>query len=169
MDLISQIVVHGFLVGMLLIGVLHARRSTLDSYTSETNRVSVPALVATLVGTSFGGGVIVGMVTMGFEAGVVGVIVGASYFIGFVVLAVLAGKIRDALSNTNGSLLDYLGKKHADRETGGLQHDENAEEARFLSTELDATKRQVAMDIATEACDLMKARWDEFYGWVKGS
>ena len=108
MELIYEVIIHGFLIGVLILGVFHARRSTVDSYTAQTNKVSVLSLVATLVGTSFGGGVIVGMVTMGFEAGVVGVIVAASYFLGFIVLALLAGKIRSALGKNNRSLLDYL-------------------------------------------------------------
>lgn len=64
--------------------------------------------------------------------------------------------------------LDYLGEVHAQKESGGLQHDENEQELRILSTKLDATKRRIGMEIATETCDLMEERWNEFYGWVNG-
>ena len=80
-----------------------------------------------------------------------------------------AARVSKEFEKETGIKLDYLGEVHAQRESGGLQHDENAEEAKFLSTELDATRRQVGMEIATEACDLMEKRWTEFYGWVNGS
>jgi len=111
MELITDIIIFAFLIGMLLIGLYHSRNSTLDSYTSESNKVSLFSLIATLVGTSFGGGVIVGMVTMGFEAGVVGIIVGISYLVGFCVLAIFSKKIKDAISETGGTLIDFLSQR----------------------------------------------------------
>ncbi|MCK4631949.1 MAG: sodium:solute symporter family protein [candidate division Zixibacteria bacterium] len=112
MEIVGQILIYLFLLSMLLIGLYHSRKATLDSYTAESNKISSFSLISTLVGTSFGGGVIVGMVTMGYEAGVVGHIVGLSYLIGFIVLALMARRIKDALNEIDGTLLDYINYKY---------------------------------------------------------
>lgn len=110
--MVSVIVIHSFLLLMLGIGVYHSRRISINGYVAEKNKLSVFRLICTFVATSVGGGVIVGMVTMGFEAGTVGYIVGLSYMIGFWILALVAPRIRKSLIESDGTLLGFIREKY---------------------------------------------------------
>lgn len=78
-------------------------------------------------------------------------------------------EVSHQFAKETGIRLDYLGDIHADKEDGGLQHDESGIETRIFSIELDGPKRTLANEIAEEACNVIEKRWDEFYGWVTSS
>lgn len=84
---LAAIVVNVFLIVLLGVGLYHSRHIDLVGFITERDKVSAPYLIGTFVATSVGGGVIVGMVSMGYDGGAVGFVVGGSYMLGFFVLA----------------------------------------------------------------------------------
>lgn len=58
--------------------------------------------------------------------------------------------------------LRYLGQHHLDAEKGGL-HDQDKIEDMLMKLKLDGDTRRQGLSIAAEACDIIEARWVEFY------
>lgn len=86
------------------------RNTSFPSYSSDPNNHGALAITTSLVGTIVGGGMFLAVGTMGFEAGVLGYIVGLVYFLGMLIMGAYTTKIRRLMERSNVStLLDLIG------------------------------------------------------------
>jgi len=84
-----------YLVFILAISIRHLRPSDLDQYLVNNRQTKTLPLVFTTLATFVGGGTSIGLIAMGYEAGLAAVGIGIAYVIGFVLLFFFAGHIRD--------------------------------------------------------------------------
>lgn len=79
-----------------------------------------------------------------------------------------ASQVARQLEADGGVKLQYLGEVHSQRESGGLQRVDAECQARIEASLLDPERRERALAIAAEVCDLIEARWIEFHKRVAG-
>ena len=75
-------------------------------------------------------------------------------------------KISSEFTKESGIELEYLGETHSSKECGRLESQADQTEEIILDLKLDKQTRELGLDIATEACDLIEGRWIEFYEYV---
>lgn len=78
-------------------------------------------------------------------------------------------RVSHQFEKETGIRLEYLGDIHAEREAGGLQHDEDEVEGRIFAIELDEARQSLGLEIAKETCDVIEKRWHEFHRSVTSS
>lgn len=91
-------------------------RGRFHVYFADPNRHGSIAILASLVGTIVGGGMFLAVGQMGFEAGVVGFVMGAAYLVGFVLLGMFAVTFRRVLDEAKAkTLVDLIERKYSKR------------------------------------------------------
>lgn len=100
--------------------VAFARRGTERNrfrvYFADPDRHGSFAILASIVGTIVGGGMFLAVGQMGFEAGVVGFVIGAAYLVGFVLLGLFAVTFRRILDEAHAdTLVDLIEHKYSKR------------------------------------------------------
>ena len=89
------------------------------SYTSDPNAHGAFSLTMSLIGTIVGGGMFLAVGTMGFEAGILGYIVGLVYFLGMLIMGAYTTRIRELTRQSNVStLLDLVAVRISNRAVG---------------------------------------------------
>jgi len=83
-------------------------------YGADPNAHGWLRISLSIIGTIVGGGMFLAVGQIGFEAGVVGYLIGVAYLIGFVIVACLTGKIRERMDQgKHDTLLDLLESKYS--------------------------------------------------------
>jgi len=97
-------------VAILLVCFAYAayarRNETLEEYTSNRGRTGALSIAFTVLGTCVGGWMFFGVVAIGYEAGVVGYMLGLVYFLGLLLLGLFAPAIKNAMVATQSDTLD---------------------------------------------------------------
>jgi len=94
----------------LIVGIFsyNKSKSTIE-YTSEPNKFGSLITILSLLGTIVGGGMFLAVSQIGYEAGIVGYIIGLIYIAGFFILSKYVPKIKVILDkNKNKTLLSIL-------------------------------------------------------------
>jgi len=82
-----------YLVFILIVGIRHARTSSYGDLIINSRSTGYIRLVSTTLATFVGGGVTVGLITMGYEAGFAATAIGLAYVLGFIVAFFLAKRM----------------------------------------------------------------------------
>lgn len=91
---------------------------TFSIYAADPNKHNSLIIALSLVGTIVGGGMFIAVGQIGYEAGIVGYVLGFIYLIGLVIVGIFAKTIRDMMDKDNcDSLLDLLGSLYGNRVT----------------------------------------------------
>jgi solute:Na+ symporter, SSS family len=85
----------------LTVGFWKTRKQNAAEYIAEKNRLNVFVLCATLVGTTVGGGMFLGIAQLGFEKPLTAIALGVAYLVGSVVVGLLAPSLRRYMSGRN--------------------------------------------------------------------
>lgn len=92
-----------------LIGLWKSKGVNLENFVASRNSVGFWAILFSLVGTIVGGGMFFGVGQIGYEAGILGYIIGACYIVGFFLLGLTIPKIRKLFENKNYlSMIDMV-------------------------------------------------------------
>lgn len=93
----------------------HMKKSSFESYIINDRKTKLIPLVFTSLATFVGGGVSIGLITMGYEAGFAAVAVGLAYVAGFMLLSRFAPSInRYCRENNIYSFTGFLNHKYLD-------------------------------------------------------
>ncbi len=94
MGLIEQIVF--VLFCLVFVGLAyHHRHSSLYEYTLDRQQTTLFRLVCTILASIIGGGFIIAIITLSFKGGMIGVLIGASYTIGFFLIGLISPTIKE--------------------------------------------------------------------------
>jgi len=89
---------------------------TFSTYATDPNKHNSLIIALSLVGTIVEGGMFIAVGQIGYEAGIVGYVLGFIYLIGLGIVATLTKAIRDMMDKGNhDSLLDLLGSLYDDK------------------------------------------------------
>lgn len=83
-----------FLLITLSIGLRLKKKITLDDYWVNRRSTRTFVLFCTMLSTNIGGGTVVGVVSMGYIGGLAGAILGCSYALGLILVALIAPSIK---------------------------------------------------------------------------
>jgi len=90
-----------YFVSVLLVGILRFRHQTPKEYITAPSSTGFLALTASLLGTIVGGGMFLGVAQLGFEKGITVFALGISYFVGSIILGLLAPHFRNYAKDNN--------------------------------------------------------------------
>lgn len=105
-----SLVVIAALVALLIYAIFVGRCIRLSEFASYRGRASQGQIVLSLLSSLLGGWMFFGLSAIGYEAGVVGYIVGVAYCVGLVLLAAAVPRIKRAIDETRSDTMDeYVG------------------------------------------------------------
>ena len=84
-----------YLLVIVVLALRHLRTSDFEQYLVNNRSTKTLPLVFTTLATFVGGGTSMGLMALGYESGFAAVAIGIAYVIGFVIMALFAGRIRD--------------------------------------------------------------------------
>ncbi len=84
-----------YLILILWLSMRHVKASDPEQYLVNSRNTNLFPLVATILATFVGGGTSIGLMALGYEGGFAAVGIGVAYVIGFFIMNIFAGKIRD--------------------------------------------------------------------------
>jgi SSS family solute:Na+ symporter len=96
----------------LLIGVYRTKRITPRRFIGQRNTTGFFYFLATIVTIVIGGGMFFAVGQIGYEAGIIGYIIGIAYLVGFFVLGALSYRLRNIVTEENPSFYDFFQKKY---------------------------------------------------------
>ena len=98
-----------YIIISFLIGLWKSKGVNLENFVASRNSIGFWAILFSLVGTIVGGGMFFGVGQIGYEAGILGYIIGACYIVGFFLLGLTIPKIRKLFENKNYlSMIDKM-------------------------------------------------------------
>lgn len=102
-----------YLAVILLFLTRYIRKSTVELYCLNRRQTGTGLLVLTSLATTIGGGVIIGLIAIGYEAGIVGFFVGLAYGLGLLITAYFAPRIHKYAQNHDVfSFPNYLNHRY---------------------------------------------------------
>ena len=118
----NSYVFFGIVAATLLINFVWAflkrKGVTFSIYAADPNKYNSLIIALSLVGTIVGGGMFIAVGQIGYEAGIVGYVLGFIYLIGLAIVGAFAKTIRDMMDKgSHDSLLDLLGSLYGNRVT----------------------------------------------------
>jgi Na+/proline symporter/peptidase E len=107
-----------YIVISFLIGFWKSKGVNLANFVASRNSTGFWAILFSLVGTIVGGGMFFGVGQAGYEAGIVGYVIGACYLVGFFLLGLLIPKIRKIFEKKSYlSMIDMIDGEYKSRKT----------------------------------------------------
>ena len=98
------------LLALLIYAILVGRNIRLSEFASYRGRASQGQIALSLLSSLLGGWMFFGLSAIGYEAGIVGYVVGIAYCTGLLLLAKAAPRIKRAIDNTRSDTMDeYVG------------------------------------------------------------
>jgi len=96
----------------LAIGVFRTKGITPRRFIGQRNTTGFFLFLATIVSIVIGGGMFFAAGQIGYEAGIIGYIIGIAYLVGFFVLGGLSYRLRKIVTEDNPSFYDFFQKKY---------------------------------------------------------
>ena len=102
-----------YILILVLLTLKYIKKTDLEGYLINRRSTKLLPLLFTTLATFVGGGVCMGLITMGYTSGFAAVAIGISYVIGFFILNFFAGKIRKIGEERNiYSFAEFLNKSY---------------------------------------------------------
>lgn len=112
-----------YLIVIFLLLMKYIGKSTVELYSLNRRQTGTALLVLTSLATTIGGGVIIGLIAVGYEAGLIGLFVGLAYALGLLVTAYFAPRIHQYASDNNiFSFPNYLNHRYYGEKKGGFNY-----------------------------------------------
>lgn len=112
-----------YLVLVFALLLKYLGKSTVSMYCLNKRRTGTAMLVATSLATTIGGGVVVGLIAIGYEAGIVGFFIGLAYAIGLIIVAYFAPRIYEyATENNILSFPNFLNHRYYGEKRGAFNY-----------------------------------------------
>ncbi len=107
-----------YLIISFIIGLWKSRGVNLAGFIASKDSIGFWSILLSLVATIVGGGMFFAVGQIGFEAGIVGYIIGFCYIIGFTLMALAIPKIRNFFKDKNYlTLIDLVDEKYKSKRT----------------------------------------------------
>ena len=101
-----NIVIILIILAFLLYGLYIGKNIKLKEYTSYNKRANQYDILLSLLSSLVGGWMFFGLIAIGYEAGILGYILGVGYAIGLLILSKLVPKIKKEMNRLNSDTLD---------------------------------------------------------------
>lgn len=112
-----------YLVLVFLLLVKYLGKTSVSMYCLNRRRTGTAMLVATSLATTIGGGVLVGLIAIGYEAGIVGFFIGLAYAIGLIIMGYFAPRIyKYSTENNILSFPNFLNHRYYGEKRGAFNY-----------------------------------------------
>ena len=117
-SLLLIIGVIAYIIISFAIGLWKSKGINLAGFIASRNSIGFWPILLSLVATIVGGGMFFGVGQMGYEAGIIGYVIGACYIVGFILLGLAIPKIRKLFENKNYlSMIDMVDGEYKSHKT----------------------------------------------------
>ena len=107
-----------YIIISFAIGLWKSKGINLAGFIASRNSIGFWPILLSLVATIVGGGMFFGIGQMGYEAGIIGYVIGACYIVGFILLGLAIPKIRKLFENKNYlSMIDMVDGEYKSQKT----------------------------------------------------
>ncbi len=108
-----NVILIALMLAFLVAGLVFSRRIRLTEYTSYRSRGSFSQILFSLLATLLGAWMFFGLSAVGYEAGILGYVIGAGFSFGLVILALLVPRIKRAMILENADTMDdFFGARY---------------------------------------------------------